>query len=1584
MNTLQKRICLSGCSQELFVHTTKLNKQQLKEFQDSGISEKYAELNFVNIPKKAAAILLRANTTKDIALKGTALDGGWASHDLKIYKPKTPRKCNGDLVKYETIDYGLTKINHPCDVEVDDSYLYLVEGLKKAVAVAQATKGLVIAFPGLSLSDKIIEVINKFDKYPKRLIIDNDTTLSAVKTAKKLASKFSDDTEIAIFSGFKGIDDALSTNGFTFSQVKFIPVREWSASLSGYIDSNNYTFSSAQFHAIEIPSNIRLAILQAGKGTGKTWYMSYLAQKRMNQGNVFVLTHRINLSSANAKKLGIPYIEDEGYISGSVGLCIDSIRKIKLDDCIGATIFIDEFTQVLDHLNNSGTLKNERSAIYRRFSEILVKISETNGLIVVADADTDAKSVKLLKALGDIADKDIFLIRNTYTFDKGLALYSEGICEAKGKGASKRKRPVDVVAKILKEAQNGKRLFVCCSAQKVESKYSTTTLEHFLITEGIDARNILRIDSNTIKDKRHPAFKASANINQLCERYQIILASPSLNTGIDIQYKGFDYVIGFASGILDSNGVRQFLSRVRDWKATRIFYAPEISQKPLEANLTSKSDLDLFKQSQADALKSFDSEWFSNINETLKEKIIPASTDYYLKQSWEKKQEKYEYAKRIKQGLIGEGFKLQAFQPEITETEASVFFQKLEAISEDLETCRKLTVEENEIESEEIAKRLYESEFLTVEEECGLQGYEIRKQLNLPPTVEVQTALAKGKRSQLENNFAALDGYEITKQLWEREQYWKGDRLDTKESASDYVKRNLKLLRIKELHKLSFFNIIRQPFDSDVAEEFLSAIRNNPLNLKLFPGLPDKETKRPIKAIKALANLFNFTVREHSQNHRGKRSYIAEDSGFTLSDTFDDVVDVKPQIFEYWREKRNKSVEDWKAFKRDIYKVKLGKQLDNSSKLPKLSDAFKYSKLSTRAKTLPLPKQPAYKLVDSSNVSEFTQWLIKVSEVAVDTETYSSSKLRGLDPINGFIRLVQLADDKSIWMIERNNFDLARQGLIDLLTNSSQRKIFHNAMFDLRFLRKEFDVLVKNCADTMLGSRCLLGDMGAAQITKHSLGQACENFLGIEVDKAEQSSDWGGTLTTEQLDYAAKDPWLTFVLYKRLEALTKQPSMLLLPFPEMMAWDAWEVENSFLFAAQQMENTGYEIDAELFASTKAQYQAVRDELVAKWDAPYLPTQKGKLQQFINEKYGLSLKSLGKAIAAENSDISEIKLMQQICACNAILTTLTAIEAQVEINQGRVKPVFKVVSGTGRTSSGATKINKALINLQSLAARVNPVLKEFNLPALKALFKTNLIIDLPASHGRISAELGNDINALAAYMDDSIDMHCQTASAVAKAVFPDAGYTSDWIQTNKKNDQTAKGLRDTAKNTYYGWLNGAGVSTIQRQIKSNLQILADKFACQKALEGLQEVFAGTTAYAKGKLKELEENQFIVNGVVCGWMEFAGTYLCWKLGVVGGDLKVPATKAFAGIWSRTESILMKKAGSRIAAKFDEMKDWDASLQNFIHDEYTAEIGCNEAALFAHEVIKEEFGKVCPRTISGFDKLEKCYPLQNWSQK
>lgn len=1550
----------------------KPTKAQYKEFQASGITEDYAKLNFRNISKTDAAKLLQSDFEKNILAYGTALEGGWASYDCRSFKPKAPRKLDGKIIKYENVPIvqsGLTEVLHPETIKLDTTVVYFVEGFKKGVAVAQVTKARVLTFTGIEQGNSLVEAFNEISG-DKRLILDNDNSVRAVSAANYLVKSLQGSWEIARFpNNAKGIDDYLCKGG-SIADITWFDKSEWVANFQGYLKvKNGYEFSDSRFHFVNIPSDTRLVMIHAEKGTGKSWLCRQYAEKYSDR-NLFVITHRINLSRALAGDIGIPYIDDANYESGSTGLCIDSIQKIKLKDCVGAVIILDEITQVLDHLNNSDTLKKKRAGVYDYFKKVLRKVCETNGLVITADADYDAHSLDLMKALCDVDEEHIFGIRNLHRFVKG-SIFLGGVNYITQKGTiSKTKVPADIIKMMVKAGLSGKRYFACLTAQKSNYLFSTQTLEAYLIASGVPSNLILRIDSETVSDASHPAFKAAEKINQLCTEYPIILASPSLNTGVDIQFKDFDYVFGIFNTVLSPNSCRQFLSRVRDWSIPRYIFTEE-SGNLSGIQVSSEEEFKkLVEKQQMLLLKSHPE---TNV---LEPNVFKESVQWLVTNHVETKRDKREFKKTILSGLKLEGFSFEALDSIIEPDEAGVILQDLKEISQELtETYRKLVSES--VITEEQAAELFKKERLEKVEQASLTNWLIQKNYGIEPTTEVQKVLTESKEKAIKAQFALLQP-EITKELTQKARFFVSK---TGETATDFLVSNEVNLKINALESINFFERITEEFGKNEATKILKELFLEPTNKNIFQLSTLKVEKEPIGAIKEIASFFNITLKQTRKN-KGERFYKSQNAGFIVG-----TEDYSPTIFQHLEKVNGEKVLRWKEYKAELLLIELGLKLDNTltESLPTLNFNYKYSQLATRSlSAYRLPEMPVVNFSSESNLKEFKEWLSKVKTCAIDVETYSDSKLGGLDHINGSVRLLQLSDTKTVWVIERSYFTLIEQSVKAFLTNPHQRKVGHNIMFDLRFLRKEFGVIPKNCSDTMLGSRCLLGDMGAAKITSHSLEYCALNYLGVTLDKSEQKSDWGvDNLSSEQMTYAAMDAWVTVHLYHRLVRLTKRPSLLLLPMPKNLAWKAWEVENRFLFAAQQMEATGYKIDVIKLSEAKQQYQTLLDELQTNWSAPMLPTQKQKLKEYLNEKYSVNLKSLNKATAAENLHIPEILLMQQICATQALLLCLTAIEEQVNLTNGYVKPVFKTLSGTGRTSSGATKINKALINLQSLAARVNPILKGFNLTLIKSLFLTDLIIDLPASHGRISAELGNDEAALEAYMDDTKDLHCATASAVAQAVFPDKNYTAEWLQQNKK-EGTAKGLRDTAKNTYYGWLNGAGTLTIQRQIKSNLQIDADKSACQKALEGLQNVFSGTTEFAKKKLEELEKNKFVVNGWWCGFYEFAGTYLCWKLGKVGESIKVPATKAFAGIWSRTESILMKTACYKIAERFEAENRWNSRLQNFIHDEINCTIGNDEAAQFAYETVREEFGKVCTRTIVGFDAFKKCYPLNNWSDK
>lgn len=94
-------------------------------------------------------------------------------------------------------------------------------------------------------------------------------------------------------------------------------------------------------------------------------------------------------------------------------------------------------------------------------------------------------------------------------------------------------------------------------------------------------------------------------------------------------------------------------------------------------------------------------------------------------------------------------------------------------------------------------------------------------------------------------------------------------------------------------------------------------------------------------------------------------------------------------------------------------------------------------------------------------------------------------------------------------------------------------KIFHNAKFDLQFLRKA-GVCAAPVFDTMLAAELLRPCGGPRKV---NLAAVSEHYLGETLDKTEQTGDWSGSLTASQLEYAALD---SGVLLRLWECLGKQ------------------------------------------------------------------------------------------------------------------------------------------------------------------------------------------------------------------------------------------------------------------------------------------------------------------------------------------------------------------------------------------------------------------------------------------------------------
>jgi ribonuclease D len=88
-----------------------------------------------------------------------------------------------------------------------------------------------------------------------------------------------------------------------------------------------------------------------------------------------------------------------------------------------------------------------------------------------------------------------------------------------------------------------------------------------------------------------------------------------------------------------------------------------------------------------------------------------------------------------------------------------------------------------------------------------------------------------------------------------------------------------------------------------------------------------------------------------------------------------------------------------------------------------------------------------------------------------------------------------------------------------LLEAQSCLKIFHFGRFDITFLHQYLGIKVNPVFCTKISSKLL-----RTYTDRHSLKDLVKEYLGVELSKADQCSDWAREdLSESQLDYAAND-----------------------------------------------------------------------------------------------------------------------------------------------------------------------------------------------------------------------------------------------------------------------------------------------------------------------------------------------------------------------------------------------------------------------------------------------------------------------------
>lgn len=153
------------------------------------------------------------------------------------------------------------------------------------------------------------------------------------------------------------------------------------------------------------------------------------------------------------------------------------------------------------------------------------------------------------------------------------------------------------------------------------------------------------------------------------------------------------------------------------------------------------------------------------------------------------------------------------------------------------------------------------------------------------------------------------------------------------------------------------------------------------------------------------------------------------------------------------------------------------------------------------------------------------------TSIAIDTETL------GLKPGRDKLCLVQIStgDGNAVLVqLDRDTYDAPN--LKALLANPAVIKIFHFARFDVAVLKHYLGVDTAPLYCTKIASKLV-----RTYTDRHGLKDLIKELLGIELNKQQQSSDWGSHVLSEaQKQYAALDVVYLHEVKNRLDQMLER------------------------------------------------------------------------------------------------------------------------------------------------------------------------------------------------------------------------------------------------------------------------------------------------------------------------------------------------------------------------------------------------------------------------------------------------------------
>lgn len=249
----------------------------------------------------------------------------------------------------------------------------------------------------------------------------------------------------------------------------------------------------------------------------------------------------------------------------------------------------------------------------------------------------------------------------------------------------------------------------------------------------------------------------------------------------------------------------------------------------------------------------------------------------------------------------------------------------------------------------------------------------------------------------------------------------------------------------------------------------------------------------------------------------------------------------------------------------------------------------------------PYPDAPYQVITGDRALRSICRKLATAKRLACDTET------TGLDPHIARVCLIQLAaPGLPVYVIDLSKIrDITP--LKRLLEQSKALKLFHHLQFDYQMLLSLGIRMRGPFFDTEIAYRLLFAGIKI----KATLQIAVAKFLHLQLDKAQQLSDFSRPLTPSQLQYAANDADALLRLFSVLAKRLKQEELA----------EIAKIEFAAIPATAQMEYNGIKLDADFWHQARQSLVAERDSHLATLRSLPLPRQ--QLSLFAQDGNGLN-------------------------------------------------------------------------------------------------------------------------------------------------------------------------------------------------------------------------------------------------------------------------------------------------------------------------------------------------------------------------